>query len=198
LTRWSRASGRLTSRASSGSTEAVVASGRCVCDAFEPPTDVADARLALMARIVLATSIAAPIERVFDAARDIDLHMTSMAHTRERAIAGRTSGLIQFGETVTWRARHLGLWWSLTSRITAMDPPTQFVDEQASGPFASFRHEHRFEAIAEGTRMTDDWTHVPPLGWLGRIADRLFLKRMLLELLRQRAVAIRMAAERAD
>ena len=42
-----------------------------------------------MTRVRLETMIAAPIERVFDLARDIGLHERSMAHTDERAIAGR-------------------------------------------------------------------------------------------------------------
>jgi ligand-binding SRPBCC domain-containing protein len=151
-----------------------------------------------VAHIRLETSIRAPIERAFDAARDIDLHVASMARTGERAIAGTTSGLIELGESVTWRARHLGLWWSLSSRITAMDPPHSFVDEQVTGPFARFRHEHRFEAANGGTLMIDEWTHVAPLGPLGRLADRLFLARMLRGLLAQRAAAIREAAERRD
>jgi ligand-binding SRPBCC domain-containing protein len=98
----------------------------------------------VVTRIHLETRIEAPIERVFDLARDIDLHARSMAHTGEEAIAGRTSGPIELGETVTWRARHFGRWWTLTSRITVVEPPTRFADEQASGPFARFEHRHTF------------------------------------------------------
>ena len=120
-----------------------------------------------MTRIHLETRIDAPIERVFDLARDIDLHARSMAATGEEAIAGRTSGAIGLGETVTWRARHFGRWWTLTSRITVVEPPTRFADEQASGPFARFEHTHTFESTAGGTRMTDDWEHTAPFGPLG-------------------------------
>src|SRR6478735_5606475 len=112
-----------------------------------------------MTRFELVTIIEAPIGRVYDLARDIDLHARSMAHTDERAVAGRTSGGIELGETVTWRARHFGITWSLTSRITVAEAPTRFVDEQAAGPFRSFRHEHRFEPIPRGTRLIDDWQH---------------------------------------
>ncbi|MGO4878380.1 hypothetical protein ACEN2P_17390 [Pedobacter psychrotolerans] len=59
-----------------------------------------------MAVIILKTQIAAPIEKCFDLCRSIDLHLKSMQHTDERAIDGRTSGLIGFHETVTWKARH--------------------------------------------------------------------------------------------
>src|SRR5215218_8887243 len=60
-----------------------------------------------LVEIEMSTYIAAPRERVFDLARSIDVHQRSLEHTRERAVGGRTSGLIGLGETVTWRARHL-------------------------------------------------------------------------------------------
>ncbi len=46
--------------------------------------------------------IEAPPELCFDLARSIDVHMLSMSGSQERAIGGRTSGLIELGETVTW------------------------------------------------------------------------------------------------
>jgi ligand-binding SRPBCC domain-containing protein len=148
-----------------------------------------------MTTIRLETSIAAPIERVFDLARDIDLHERSMVATREQAVAGRTSGRIECGETVTWRARHFGVWWALTSRITDVERPVRFVDEQERGPFRWFRHEHGFEARDGGTKMTDTWEHVSPFGPLGRLADRLVLRRYMRRLLETLNVAIKAEAE---
>jgi ligand-binding SRPBCC domain-containing protein len=145
--------------------------------------------------IRLETSIAAPIERVFDLARDIDLHARSMTGSGERATAGRTTGRIERGETVTWRARHFGLWWSLTSRITVVEPPLLFVDEQARGPFRRFRHEHRFEPANGGTLMTDTWEHVAPFGLLGRLVDRLVLGDHMRRLLETRNAALKAEAE---
>ena len=150
-----------------------------------------------MGTIRLETFVAAPIERVFDVARDIDVHQRSMAHTSERAVDGRTAGLIGLSETVTWRARHFGRTWSLTSRIVAFEPPTRFVDEQVSGPFRGFRHEHRFEQHAGGTLMTDDWEHVAPFGLVGRIVDRIVLDRYMRGLLVTRNATLKRAAERA-
>jgi len=146
-------------------------------------------------RFELVTIIEAPIERVYDLARDIELHARSMARTDERAVAGRTSGRIDLGETVTWRARHFGIAWSLMSRITAAEAPRRFVDEQASGPFRSFRHEHRFESIPIGTRLIDDWQHVSPFGPLGRIVDRLVLARYMRGLLERRNEVLKAEAE---
>ena len=80
-----------------------------------------------MPRIELFTTIHAPIERVFDLARSIDLHSDSLAGTGERAVGGVTAGLIGPGETVTWRARHFGVWQHLTSRITSFERPVVFT-----------------------------------------------------------------------
>jgi ligand-binding SRPBCC domain-containing protein len=144
----------------------------------------------------LTTDIDAPIDVVFDLARDLDLHARSMAHTGERAVAGRTNGRIDAGETVTWRARHFGIWWSLTSRITVVEAPTRFEDVQVSGPFEWFRHEHRFETLpGGGTRMRDRWEHRSPFGPLGWLADRLVLARHMRKLLETRNAALRHEAE---
>ena len=148
-----------------------------------------------MTIIELTTDIDAPIEHVFDLARDLDLHARSMAHTGERAVAGRTSGLIDVGDSVTWRARHFGLWWSLTSRITAVEAPIRFEDVQERGPFAWFRHEHRFERAGRGTRMHDRWEHRSPFGLLGRLVDRLVLGRYMRSLLMTRNHALKEVAE---
>lgn len=144
----------------------------------------------------LCTDIDAPIETVFDFARDLDLHARSMAHTHERAVAGRTSGRIGLGEQVSWRARHFGIWWTLTSLITVVESPTRFVDVQERGPFASFRHEHRFEPRpGGGTRMHDPWEHRSPLGPLGWLADRSILTRHMRRLLETRNAMLKREAE---
>ncbi len=148
-----------------------------------------------MTRFRLETRIDAPIERVFDLARDIDLHARSMAATGEEAIAGRTTGAIGLGETVTWRARHFGRWWTLTSRITVVEPPTRFADEQVAGPFARFEHVHTFSPTPAGTLMVDDWDHTAPFGPLGWLADRLILGRHMRRLLETRNAALKAEAE---
>jgi ligand-binding SRPBCC domain-containing protein len=149
-----------------------------------------------MGRIRVETTIAAPIERVFDVARDIDIHVASQIASREEAVAGRTGGLIGLGETVTFRARHFGVTMELTSRVASFEPPTRFVDEQVRGPFASFRHEHVFRSTGPRTMMIDDWTHRSPLGWLGRIVDAIALDRYLRRQLVARGQVIRTQAER--
>ena len=145
--------------------------------------------------IHLRTEINAPIEICFDLARSIDLHMISTAHTGEKAIAGRTSGLIERNETVTWRAKHLGIWQNLTSVITDLEFPHYFADEMVKGAFKRFRHEHRFTYNGTSTLMLDTFDFESPLGVLGIIANNLFLTKYVERLLAGRNATIKEYAE---
>jgi ligand-binding SRPBCC domain-containing protein len=151
-----------------------------------------------MPRIEIATDIAAPIDRVFDLARSIDVHQESQTRHREKAVAGRTSGLIEAGETVTWEAVHFGIRQRLTSRIDSMTRPVHFRDSMVAGAFRSFVHDHHFEEIPGGTRMSDVFEYVAPLGVLWRWADLLFLDRYMRCLLEERNAVIKDLAERGE
>jgi len=145
--------------------------------------------------IKLSTSINAPIEVVFNLSRSIDLHKISTAHTNEEAIAGVTSGLIGMGESVTWRAKHLGITQRLTSKITAFMQPHSFTDEMVAGPFESFKHDHFFATDGGVVVMTDVFDYKSPLGVLGRIADVIFLKNYMTALLNERNRVVKQYAE---
>ena len=148
-----------------------------------------------MAIIILRTEIHAPAERCFDLSRSIDLHQRSTARTQEKAIAGRTSGLIELNETVTWRARHFGIWQQLTSKITAFDSPHNFTDEMAAGIFKRIHHTHNFKTVGNKTIMTDEFSFESPAGFLGKLADAIFLKRYLTKFLTERNELIKACAE---
>jgi ligand-binding SRPBCC domain-containing protein len=130
-------------------------------------------------RFRLVTDVRAPIEAVFDTSLDLDVNLAAMARYGQQAVGGRTSGRIGLGETVTWQARHLGVPFRLTSRIVELDRPTRFVDEQIRGPFAAYRHLHRYEPSGAGTRMIDVVTFTAPLGPLGRVAERVVVGERL-------------------
>ena len=148
-----------------------------------------------MVTIELRTFIAAPPERVFDLSRSIDLHTRSMAHTREEVVAGRTSGLIGLGETVTWRARHLGVRQRLMVRISGYERPRWFRDELVRGAFATMVHDHHFAPVDGGTEMRDLFRFSAPAGPLGRLVERLLLTAYMTRLLANRNVAMKAMAE---
>jgi len=60
-----------------------------------------------------------------------------------------------YGVPIPWR-----------SRIDVWEPGVRFVDRQLLGPYRWWRHEHRFEAVASGTRVIDEIEFVPRLRWV--------------------------------
>lgn len=148
-----------------------------------------------MPTFILRTQINAPVERCFDLARSIDLHLDTMKHTGERAIAGVTTGLIGLNETVTWKARHFRIVMQLTSKITECETPVIFTDEMVAGPFKMMRHRHVFEQKQDYTLMTDEFVYKSPLGILGKVADALFLRKYMQSLMEHRNQVIKQKAE---
>lgn len=136
--------------------------------------------------IRLETVLPASPPECFEVSLSVDAHLGSMARSRERAVAGVTSGVMAAGDTVTWRARHLGWTFTMTSVISEYDAPHRFVDEQVSGPFAAWRHEHVFTPVDGGTLMVDVAQYRAPAGPLGRLAERAVLTAYLTRLLRER------------
>ena len=148
-----------------------------------------------MPRIKIRTEIKSKKEIVFDLSRSIDLHKTSTAHTNEQAIAGKVSGLIELNESVTWRAKHFGVYQNLTSKITEFDKPNYFVDEMQEGAFKEFKHEHHFTELNGETLMIDIFNYKSPFGILGELADRIFLEKYMTELLSKRNQVVKEFAE---
>jgi ligand-binding SRPBCC domain-containing protein len=145
--------------------------------------------------IKLVTHINAPPERVFDLARSISFHEETTKGTNEKAIAGVTSGLINKGERVTWRAKHFGIYQQLTSVIQEMDAPYYFEDRMLKGAFKSIRHRHFFEAANGGTVMKDEFEFEAPFGIPGRIFCRLVLTSYLEKFLIARNRMLKEASE---
>jgi ligand-binding SRPBCC domain-containing protein len=121
--------------------------------------------------------------------------MDSTASTRERAVAGITTGLIGNGESVTWRGRHFGLMLQHTSKITRYEPPTFFQDVMTAGMFRSFEHNHRFQQCEGETLMKDELRFSAPLGVFGQAAERLMLRNYLKRFLGDRNQFVKQIAE---
>ena len=148
-----------------------------------------------MTRIHLTEFIAAPVERIFDLSRSINLHQISTAETNEKAVAGVMTGLINKDETVTWEAKHLLKTRRFTSKITEMQRPDSFTDEMIKGDFKSFRHEHHFKTVENGSLMIDIVEFEAPYGSIGKLATVLFLRSYLEKFLTKRNAVIKEYAE---
>jgi ligand-binding SRPBCC domain-containing protein len=148
-----------------------------------------------MPNIHLTTFVSAPIERVFDLARSIDLHKKSMIHTGETAVGGTTMGLIGPGEFVTWKARHLMKTRIIKVRITEMLRPISFTDEMQEGDFKSMKHQHHFKEIENGTFMIDIFDFETPYGKIGKLFNTVYLTKYLRTMLEKRNEFIKLFAE---
>ena len=149
-----------------------------------------------MTTIKITTNYFAPIETIFNTNRNIDIHQQSASKTKEIAIAGITSGLINKKETVTWKGKHFGVYLTHQSLISEMIFPTYFVDEQLKGKFKSFKHQHFFEQKENYVEVTDILEYETPFGIFGQLFDKLFLKKHLTNFIIHRNAVLKDLAEK--
>lgn len=76
----------------------------------------------------------------------------------------------------------LGIRMQWVTEITHVRDKEFFVDEQRSGPYRLWHHEHHFKAVEGGTEMTDILTYQLPLGFLGKLMHRFVVKKKLDEI----------------
>ena len=148
-----------------------------------------------MPTIHLTTFIAAPVARVFDLARSIDMHKQSMTKHQEEAVAGTRFGLIEKNESVTWKAKHLFKTRFLRTEITEMKKHEMFTDQQVKGDFKMMKHEHHFKPCDNGTIMIDLLEFEVPYGSFGRLVSKVYLTGYLKNLIEQRNKSIKEFAE---
>ncbi|MEO5563799.1 MAG: SRPBCC family protein [Chitinophagaceae bacterium] len=148
-----------------------------------------------MPKIHITTFIEAPVDRVFDLSRNVDLHKKSMVKHKEEAVAGIQFGMVEIDDTVTWKGKHLFKTRFLRSKITAMKRPEMFIDEQLEGDFKLMKHEHHFKPCENGTIMIDLFHFETPYGTVGKIFNRAYFVRYMKRLLEQRNKMIKDFAE---
>ena len=143
----------------------------------------------------LTTFIAQSAPIVFDLVRHVGVHRDAMAAYNQEAVAGTRFGLLESGDTITWRARHFFRERLIRLRVTELVASERLIQEQLMGPFQSFRHERHVKPCDNGSFLIDlvhyEWKH----GQFGRIADRFYLRSYVERLLHIHIDAIRKAAE---
>jgi ligand-binding SRPBCC domain-containing protein len=83
------------------------------------------------------------------------------------------------GATIAYALRVRGIPLRWLTEIERWNPPYEFVDVQAKGPYKVWRHTHRFSEVAGGTLIEDSIEYALPFGPLGRLVHRLQIARDL-------------------
>jgi ligand-binding SRPBCC domain-containing protein len=84
------------------------------------------------------------------------------------------------GMIICYKVRPLlGIPMTWVTEITHVEERKYFIDEQRVGPYALWHHQHFIEPHENGVMMTDIVSYKPPLGFLGSIANALFIREQL-------------------
>jgi ligand-binding SRPBCC domain-containing protein len=96
------------------------------------------------------------------------------------------------GQIISYRVKPLmGIPMTWVTEITHVEDMKFFVDEQRIGPYTMWHHEHHFREVEGGVEMTDIVSYKLPLGFLGRLAHLMFVKRQLNGIFEYRAKVIK-------
>jgi ligand-binding SRPBCC domain-containing protein len=146
-----------------------------------------------LSEITVSTEIGAAIDVVF--AFHLDLRNAARISPRgTRVVSVEAPEQVRQGDEIRLAVRQFPSpfvqRWRV--RIERIEEPVAVVDVALAGPFPVWRHEHLFAVAGEGrTLLTDHVTYELPFGALGRIADRIVIRRVLLRTFRARQARTR-------
>lgn len=131
--------------------------------------------------IRITTLIKAPVDRCFKLSTTIDLDLAAANSTSKSVIDGV--------------ANRLG--YPMTHKIRMEDcrPYSFFRDVMVEGAFTFYQHDHHFAPMNDGTRVRDELRFAARPGPLGRLVEKLYLRRRLTKLLRRRNALLKKVAE---
>ena len=99
---------------------------------------------------------------------------------------------IHEGLMIEYRVKPLlGIPTKWVSQISKVEEKKFFIDEQCSGPYKEWHHEHHFKQVDEGTEITDLITYQMPFGLLGKIVHPFIVKKKLESIFNYRNKAIK-------
>ena len=109
----------------------------------------------------------------------INLEKITPEHMGFKITSGRPKKMYT-GQIISYRVSPLpGIKTNWVTEITHVETNKFFVDEQRFGPYKMWHHEHHFEVQDDGILMTDRVSYKIPFGFLGHIAQALFVKKQL-------------------
>lgn len=84
----------------------------------------------------------------------------------------------------------LGIKLNWVTEITHVRDRQYFIDEQRFGPYALWHHQHHFELVDGGVKMTDILNYKVPFGIIGDIANAVFVENRIEEIFQYRIKAV--------
>jgi uncharacterized protein (TIGR01777 family) len=158
-----------------------------ISSAQSRPEGAREARYELRARTV----IDAPLDQTFAFfSKAANLGVITPAAMRF-SIQGQAPPMAT-GAMIDYRVRVGPLPVRWRTRITTWEPGRSFADLQEKGPYRFWWHEHTFQAEGPRTVMEDRVYYTPPLGLVGRLANRLFIRSTLRKIFQYRGDVIRL------
>lgn len=100
-----------------------------------------------------------------------------------RILSRSDAGEMYPGMIITYRISpllNISLNWA--TEITQVKDQKYFIDNQISGPYKIWHHEHHFKEVQGGVEMRDILYYQLPYGILGRIAHRIFVRKKVKEI----------------
>jgi ligand-binding SRPBCC domain-containing protein len=97
-----------------------------------------------------------------------------------RIISSHHGELMYPGQIIEYKLKPLfgiPVYWM--TEITQVKDKVYFIDKQIRGPYSLWHHQHHFRAIEGGVEMTDIVHYRNPMGFIGRIANTLFIRNKL-------------------
>lgn len=101
-------------------------------------------------------------------------------HMGFRITSAPGKGKMFEGQIITYKVYPFkGISSNWVTEITHIAENRYFIDEQRSGPYVMWHHEHWFKAVPGGIEMTDRVSYKLPLGFIGRMMERWLVRKQL-------------------
>lgn len=82
------------------------------------------------------------------------------------------------GMIITYKVSPLfGIPLTWITEISQVKEGEFFIDRQLHGPYKFWHHQHHFMEIPGGVEMTDILHYAAPFGFIGRLAEKIFIKK---------------------
>lgn len=138
--------------------------------------------------IKVVQKIPASLQEVWDFfSNPANLQSITPAYMGFRTISRHHGDAIYAGQLIEYKVRPLfgiPLYWM--TEVTHVRDKAFFADEQRRGPYRFWQHQHHFKEIPGGVEMTDIVHYTSPGWFMGRIVNRLFIRRRLRRLFEYR------------